>query len=37
MSMRVLVLLAVIAAFGALTVLALLDVGYWGIFEPHFQ
>ena len=37
MSMRVLILLAVIAAFGALTVLALLDVGYWGIFEPHFQ
>jgi hypothetical protein len=22
---------------GALTAIALLDVGYWGIFAPHFQ
>ena len=31
------VLFAVIAAFGALTALALLDVGYLGILEPHFR
>jgi hypothetical protein len=23
--------------FGALTVAALLDVGYWGLLAPHFQ
>jgi hypothetical protein len=37
MSTRLIALLAVIAAFGALTVMALLDVGYFGILEPHFQ
>jgi hypothetical protein len=37
MSTRLILLLVVIAAFGALTVMALLDAGYLGIFEPHFQ
>lgn len=37
MSTRVVALLAVIGLFGALTVLALLDVGYMGIIAPHFQ
>ena len=37
MSGRRAVLFAVIAAFGALTALALLDVGYLGILEPHFR
>jgi hypothetical protein len=37
MSSRLLALLVVIALFGALTAVALADVGYWGIFEPHFQ
>jgi len=37
MSTRLLLLLAVITAFGALTALALLDVGFFGILEPHFQ
>ena len=36
MSTRLIVLLFVIAAFGVLTALALLDVGYLGILEPHF-
>jgi uncharacterized membrane protein YqjE len=27
----------VTALFGALTVIALMDVGYFGIIEPHFQ
>jgi hypothetical protein len=31
------ILLAVIIVFGALTAAALADVGYLGIFEPHFQ
>ena len=31
------ILIAVIAAFGALTTLALLDVGYFGILAPHFK
>jgi hypothetical protein len=31
------VLLLVIAAFGVLTALALTDVGYLGIIEPHFR
>jgi hypothetical protein len=30
-------LVAVTAAFGVLTGIALADVGYLGIFEPHFQ
>ncbi len=37
MSGRLLVLLLVIAGFGVLSALALLDVGYWGIVAPHFR
>ena len=37
MSTRLIVLLVVIAAFGVLTALALMDVGYFGILAPHFQ
>jgi hypothetical protein len=37
MSSRLVVLLAVIAGFGVLTALALMDVGYFGILSPHFQ
>lgn len=37
MTIRLMLLLATIAAFGALSVVALLDVGYLGIFLPHFQ
>lgn len=37
MSARLLALLVVIALFGALTAVALLDVGYLGIIAPHFQ
>ncbi len=37
MNGRFLLLLAVTAAFGALSLVALMDVGYFGIFEPHFQ
>ena len=37
MSSRLLILAVVIAGFGALTGAALLDVGYWGIIEPHFK
>jgi len=37
MSNRSIMLLLVIAAFGALSVLALQDVGYFGIIAPHFQ
>ena len=37
MSVRLLVLFVVIALFGALTALALEDVGYLGILAPHFQ
>jgi Protein of unknown function DUF2834 len=37
MSLRAVLLIAVIALFGALTALALLDVGYFGIIAPHFQ
>lgn len=37
MSNRMLALAAIIVAFGALTTIALIDVGYFGIFEPHFQ
>lgn len=37
MSNRLIVLLLVIVAFGALTVVALMNVGYLGIIEPHFR
>ena len=37
MSSRLLLLLVVVAAFGVLTALALLDVGYFGILAPHFK
>jgi Terpene cyclase DEP1 len=37
MSGRLVSLLVVIALFSVLTVLALMDVGYFGIIEPHFQ
>ena len=37
MSGRLLLLLVVIALFSVLTALALMDVGYLGIIEPHFQ
>lgn len=34
---RLLPLSLVLLAFGALSTVALLDVGYWGIIAPHFQ
>lgn len=37
MSNRLLLLIAVIIPFAILTTLALLDVGYFGILEPHFK
>ncbi len=37
MSHRILILLPVIVLFGALTTVALLDVGYLGILLPHFR
>lgn len=37
MSVRLLALLLVTVAFGILTAIALADVGYLGIFLPHFQ
>jgi hypothetical protein len=37
MSNRLPLLFAAIALLGLLTVLALMDVGYWGILAPHFQ
>jgi hypothetical protein len=37
MSARLAILLVVIVLFGALSAAALLDVGYFGILEPHFQ
>lgn len=37
MSGRFIALIAVIAAFGALTALALMDVGYLGIFLSSFR
>jgi uncharacterized membrane protein YqjE len=37
MSGRLIALVLVIAAFGVLTTLALMDVGYVGIIEPHFR
>jgi len=36
MSSRLIALVVVTAGFFVLTVLALLEVGYFGIFEPHF-
>ncbi len=35
MSVRLIVLVAVIGGFSLLTAFALLDVGYFGIFKPH--
>ena len=37
MSGRLVLLLIVIAGFTVLSVLALMDVGYFGIIEPHFR
>lgn len=37
MSVRMTLLLVVLALFGLLTAIALLDVGYFGILEPHFR
>jgi hypothetical protein len=37
MRIRLTVLLAVIAVFGALSARALIDVGYFGIIAPHFR
>ena len=37
MTSRLTILAVVTLAFGALTAVALADVGYWGIFKPHFQ
>jgi hypothetical protein len=37
MSMPLVLLITVTLAFGALTAVALLDVGYLGILLPHFQ
>ncbi len=37
MSTRLIVLAIVLCGFGVLTSLALADVGYFGILEPHFH
>ena len=37
MSTRLFILLLVIAVFGMLSTLALIDVGYLGILAPHFR
>ncbi len=37
MAARFGILFLVIAAFGLLTTLALMDVGYFGILAPHFK
>ena len=37
MSTNLILLIIVTVAFGVLTGIALLKVGYMGIFEPHFQ
>ncbi len=37
MSGRLVLLISVIVAFGILSALALMDVGYFGILEPHFK
>jgi Terpene cyclase DEP1 len=37
MSMRLLSLVIVLVLFGALSAVALADVGYFGLLAPHFQ
>lgn len=37
MTGRLTALVVVIAAFGLLSTVAMLDVGYWGILKPHFE
>lgn len=37
MSGRLISLFVVLVSFGVLTTLALLDVGYFGLLEPHFR
>ncbi len=37
MNGRMVALVAVIIAFGGLTTLALMDVGFFGILAPHFR
>ena len=37
MSGRMIALITVIVGFGVLSALALQDVGYFGILEPHFR
>ncbi len=37
MTIRSVLLLAILALFGTLTGIALMDVGYFGIIEPHFK
>tara|TARA_R110000868_G_scaffold159618_4_gene388593 strand:- start:8509 stop:8817 length:309 start_codon:yes stop_codon:yes gene_type:complete len=37
MNGRFFALLIVLAAFGGLSLMAMMDVGYFGILEPHFQ
>ena len=37
MSINLILLVLVTVAFGILTAIALADVGYMGILEPHFQ
>lgn len=37
MSGRLIALILVIIAFGVLSTIALMDVGYFGIIEPHFK
>ncbi len=37
MSIRLILLVLVTAAFSVLTVIALMDVGFLGILEPHFR
>lgn len=37
MSARLILLLAITAGFSVLSAIALLDVGYLGIIEPHFK
>lgn len=37
MSGRLIILILVLAGFSVLSALALIDVGYFGILEPHFR
>lgn len=37
MNSRLWMLAMAIVAFGALTAVALAEVGYWGIIKPHFE